>query len=31
MGYSKPKQGGVENMEFPGILKKDHVEIPGVN
>ena len=22
---------GVEEMEFPAVLKKDHVEIPGVN
>ena len=22
---------GVEDMEFPGVLKKEHVEIPGVN
>ena len=25
------KQGGVEDMEFPGVLKKEHVDIPGVN
>ena len=24
------KGGGVEDMEFPGALKKEHVEIPGV-
>ena len=34
MGYSrkKPKQGGegVDDIEFPGVLKKEHVEIPGV-
>ena len=23
--------GGDKDMEFPGILKKEHVEIPGVN
>ena len=22
---------GVEDMEFPGVLKKEHVEIPGVS
>ena len=22
---------GAEDMEFPGVLKKEHVEIPGVN
>ena len=22
---------GVEDMEFPGVLKKEHVEIPEVN
>ena len=25
------KEGRVENMEFPGVLKKKHVAIPGVN
>ena len=24
-------RGGVEDMEFSGILKKKHVEIPGIN
>ena len=23
--------GVVEDMEYPGVLKKEHVEIPGVN
>ena len=27
MGYSRKNP----NMEFPGVLKKEHVEIPGVN
>ena len=27
----KKKQGGVENVEFPGVLKKYHVDFPGVN
>ena len=38
MGYSwkkkkkkKKQAGGVEDMEFPGFLKKENVEIPGVN
>ena len=22
---------GVEDMEFPGVLKKEHDEIPGIN
>ena len=26
----KTKQGGVEDMEFRGLLKKENVEIPGV-
>ena len=35
LGYSRknPKkggEGGVEDMEFPGALEKEHVEIPGV-
>ena len=33
-GYSKKnpnRERGVEDMEFPGVLKKEHVEIPGVN
>ena len=25
----KSNTGGVEEMEFPGVLKKEHVEIPG--
>ena len=32
MGYStkKPnKEGGVEDMEFPGVLKKYEVDFPG--
>ena len=35
MGYSgkNPNRGGgeVEDIEFPGVLKKSHVEFPGVN
>ena len=32
MGYStKNLNRGVEDMEFPGVLKKEHLEIPGVN
>ena len=32
MGYSwKNPNRGVEGMEFQGVLKKKHVEIPGVN
>ena len=32
MGYStKNINRGVEDMEFPGVLKKGHYEIPGVN
>ena len=33
LGYSrkKNKQGGAENVEFPGVLKKYHVDFPGVN
>ena len=32
MGYStKNLNRGVEDMEFPGVLKKGHYEIPGVN
>ena len=32
MTYSRKKTNrGVEDMEFPGVLKKEHVEIPGVN
>ena len=27
----KIQTGGVEDMEFLGVLKKKHVEIPGVN
>ena len=27
----KSNIGGVEEMEFPGVLKKEHVEIPGIN
>ena len=27
----KIQTGGVEDMEFPRVLKKIHVEIPGVN
>ena len=28
----KSKQGGrVEDMEFPGVLNKEHVQIPEVN
>ena len=28
----KPKQGGwAEDMEYQGVLKKEHVEIPGAN
>ena len=34
MGYSRknphqPQEPGVEDMEFPGVLKKEHVEIQG--
>ena len=36
MGYSRKNPnkgggGGVEDMEFPWVLKKEHLEIPGVN
>ena len=32
MGYSRKKLNrGVEDMEFPRVLKKENVEIPGVN
>ena len=32
MGYSRKNPNKeAEDMEFPGVLKKDHVEIPGVN
>ena len=32
MGYSKKNQtAGVEDMELPGVLKKENVEIAGVN
>ena len=35
MGYSRknpnPGGGGVEDMGFPWVLKKEHLEIPGVN
>ena len=32
MAYSREKLNrGVEDMEFPGVLKKEHVEIPRVN
>ena len=33
MTYSRKKKKNreVEDMEFPGVLKKEHVEIPGVN
>ena len=32
LGYSrKTPNRKVENMEFPGISKKGHVEFPGVN
>ena len=27
----KKQTGGVEDMEFPGVLKKENMEIPGVN
>ena len=27
----KSNTGGVEEMEFRGVLKKEHVEIPGIN
>ena len=29
--FQKKTNKGVEDMEFPGVLKKEHVEIPGVN
>ena len=32
MGYSRKNLNrAVEEMEFPGVLKKENVEIPGVN
>ena len=32
LGYSRKNPNrGVEDMEFSGILKKEHAEIPGVN
>ena len=38
MGYSRKKQGrgvggalGVGDKEFPGVLKRENIEIPGVN
>ena len=32
LGYSRKKPNkGVENVEFPGVLKKYHVDFPGVN
>ena len=35
MGYSRKKNrgwgGGVDDMEFPGVLKKEHMKILGVN
>ena len=33
LGYfrKKKKTGEVEDIEFPGVLKEEHVEIPGVN
>ena len=40
MGYSRKKKkktgggggvGGVDDMEFPGVLKKEHMKILGVN
>ena len=31
MGYSRKNPNrGVEDMKFPGVLKKEHEEIPGV-
>ena len=31
MGYCRKKaDGGVKDMDFPGVLEKEHVEIPGV-
>ena len=27
----RQERGGVEDMELPGVLKKEHVEIPGVS
>ena len=31
LGYSRKKNKGVEDMEFPGVLKKWQVDFPGVN
>ena len=31
ISYSRINSNGVEDMEFPGVLKKEHVVIPGVN
>ena len=31
IGLFQKKSKQVEDLEFPGVLKKDHVEIPGVN
>ena len=32
MGYTRKKQTGVvEDMEFPGVLKKENVKVPGIN
>ena len=36
LDYSRknPNRGGVrgcEDIEFPGVIKKEHVKIPGVN
>ena len=31
LGHSRKKAGGVEDMEFPGVLKKKQVHFPGVN
>ena len=25
------ERGGIKDMEFPAVFKKEHVEIPGVN
>ena len=27
----KIQTGGLEDMDFPGVLKKKYIEIPGVN
>ena len=31
IGLFQKNPNGAEDKEFPGVLKKEHVEIPGVN